>query len=491
MYKGKQSLNEKRKREFSILASELLGKYYSEAIPDTELSGVYYDTRRMKDGGVFVCINGADDDGHRYARRAAELGARVIIAERRVAAEVPVILTDSTREALAYLAARLYKAPPLRLFGVTGTNGKTTTTHFIASILEADGVGCGIIGTNGSYFAGEPLSVASDAPTTPSLPELYALLAEAADRGAKAAALEVSSHALVQGRVSGLEFETGVFTNLSREHLDYHGTMEAYFAAKSRLFGICRRCVANADDEYGRRLIKQRSDVVGFGISNGDVTARNIRQSRDKTEFELDLFGRVYPAKIRMPGEFAVYNALAAAAACAAGGACDESIVEGLWRLSGVCGRLERVYSGEFDVIIDYAHTPDGLAKVLCAVRKTTQGRLICVFGCGGDRDRSKRAPMGGAATEIADVAIITSDNPRTEPPTEIIIDILTGVKKDNYIVIENRGRAISAAVTMAHPGDTVLLCGKGQERYQVIGREKRHFDEREIVRKILDEQKG
>lgn len=469
----------------------MLGKYYSEAIPDTELSGVYSDTRRMRDGGVFVCINGTDEDGHRYARRAAELGARVIIAERRVAAEVPVILTDSTREALAYLAARFYKAPPLRLFGVTGTNGKTTTTHFIASILEADGIGCGIIGTNGSFFAGEPLSALSDAPTTPGVTELYALLAEAADRGAEAAAIEVSSHALAQGRVGGLEFETGVFTNLSREHLDYHGTMEAYFAAKSRLFGICRRCVANADDEYGRRLIKQRSDVVGFGISNGDVTARNIRQSRDGTEFELDLFGQVYPAKIRMQGDFAVYNALAAAAACGVSGICAENIVDGLWRLQGVCGRLERVHSGEFDVIIDYAHTPDGLVKVLGAVRKTAPGRLICVFGCGGDRDRTKRAPMGRTATEIADIVVITSDNPRTEPPAEIIIDILTGVKKDNYIVIENRESAIRAAVAMARPGDTVLLCGKGQERYQIVGHERRHFDEREIVRKILDEQKG
>ncbi len=469
----------------------MLGKYYSEAIPDTELSGVYYDTRRMKKDGVFVCIRGENEDGHHYARRAQELGARVIIARERVAADIPVILTDNTRAALEYLTLRFYKNPGLRLFGVTGTNGKTTTVHYIASILAAAGERCGTVGTNGCLLDGEPLSGTSTTPTTPNMPELYAVLTEIAARGAGCAALEVSSHALSQGRISGLGFEAGIFTNLTQDHLDYHGTMEAYFAAKCKLFDVCEKGVVNADDEYGRRLLHERRALVGFGLSGGEIRAENVCYMPGGAEFDINFDGKYVPAKIKIPGEFSVYNALGAAAAMFICGIEPEKITQGLAALEGVCGRMERVYSGRFCVIIDYAHTPDGIIKVLGALRRSTRGRLICVFGCGGDRDRTKRAPMGEAAVGLSDLAIITSDNPRTEPPTEIIIDILTGVRSDNYMVIENREAAIRTAISLARPGDTVLLAGKGQERYQIIGREKRHFDEREIVRQILNEQKG
>lgn len=477
-----------RKREFFIKASELLGKYYSEIIPDAELSGVYYDTRRMKAGGVFVCLLGENEDGHRYARKAEELGAKVIIAAKHIICGVPVILTDNTRDALSYLTKRFYGAPELELVGVTGTNGKTTVSYFMAGILCAAGKRCGVIGTNGAYLDGEEVPADSSTPTTPNMPELYAVLRELEHRGADCAVMEVTSHALVQGRVDGLGFEAGIFTNLTQDHLDYHKSMEEYFKAKKKLFDISKTGAVNSDDEYGKRILSEYAGLIEYGANGQTVSAEDIVYRSSGTDFRMKLGKNSMRQKINIPGSFSVYNALAAAAAGYALGIDEECISKGLESVQGICGRMERVNCCRpYEVIIDYAHTPDGLMKVLEAVRGITRGRVICVFGCGGDRDRTKRAVMGAIAVRLADIAVITSDNPRCEPPTEIIIDILTGVKSDNYIVIENREKAIAAALEMAREGDTVLLAGKGQERYQILGRNKIHFDEREIIAGLLE----
>ena len=440
----------------------------------------------MNAGGVFVCISGENEDGHRYARRACELGARVIIAQKQLVCSVPVILTDDTRAALSYLTMRFYGTPALKLFGITGTNGKTTVSYLTEAILAASGKSCAVIGTNGTYFGGTELATHQNTPTTPNMPELYGILSELEKRGADSAVMEVSSHALAQGRVDGLHFESAIFTNLTQDHLDYHKSMEEYFAAKRRLFDMCTCGAANADDEYGQRILAECPHIISYGIDSGEIRAENIEYRPDGAEFTLLLGRQRLHQRINIPGSFSVYNALAAAAGCFAAGIGAEDISAGLETVHGVCGRMERISCGDFDVIIDYAHTPDGLMKVLEALRGITEGRVICVFGCGGDRDRTKRAVMGEIAARLSDIAVITSDNPRTEPPTEIIIDILTGVKSDNYIVIENREKAIAAAMAMARKGDAVLLAGKGQERYQIIGREKRHFDEREIIARYM-----
>lgn len=468
----------------------MLGKFYHSSIPDTDIEGVCYDTRRMKSNSVFVCIKGGEDDGHRYAARAAELGARIIIASKHIDCGVPVILTDDTYKALQYLVIRFYGKPKIRLFAVTGTNGKTTVSHMMASIFEAAGMNCGIIGTNGAFLSGESIENGQSTPTTPNMPELYEIISEMEKQGADACVMEVSSHALVQNRACGLHFETAVFTNLTQDHLDYHKSMEDYFAAKCRLFKMTDKAAVNADDSYGKRILTDEK-WIGFGINSGDVRAQNINLLPDGAEFDI-LFGKQrIKQRINIPGLFSVYNALAAASACYISGVDADAISVGLKGVNGVLGRMERINAFGVNVVIDYAHTPDGLEKVLSSLREITDGRLICLFGCGGDRDRTKRSVMGGIATELADLAIITSDNPRTEPPTEIIIDILSGVKNDNYIVVENRRKAIEAGLCAARRGDTLLLAGKGQERYQIIGREKTEFDEREIIKEILKKRNG
>lgn len=467
-----------------------MGKYYHRSIPDFEIEGVCYDTRRMEKNSVFVCIKGEQDDGHRYAVRAAELGARIVIASRHIDCRAAVILTNDTKAALQYMVKRFYGEPKLRLFGITGTNGKTTVSYMMSAIFSAAGISAGIIGTNGAFLNGEVIESGQSTPTTPNMPELYKTLSKMERSGAEVCVMEVSSHALAQDRVNGLKFETSVFTNLTQDHLDYHKDMEDYFAAKCRLFDISDKTAVNADDSYGKRII-EKGGFVGYGIECGEVRAEEIKLYSDGSEFDI-VFGRNrIKQRINIPGLFSIYNALAAATACYISGIDTDSISAGLRSVGGVFGRMERIEADGVSVVIDYAHTPDGLLKVLTSLKDVTGGRVICLFGCGGDRDRTKRAVMGNIATEFSDLAIITSDNPRTESPTEIIIDILTGVKKDNYIVVENREKAIRLALGIAKKGDTLLLAGKGQERYQIIGKDKIEFDEREIIKRILTEQNG
>ncbi len=459
-----------------------MGKYYHKSIEDIEITDVCYDSREVKKDTVFVCIEGENDDGHRYAGQAVRSGAKVVIAEKPISCGGNIIFAPNTRKVLKELINKFYGVPKVKLIGITGTNGKTTVSHMIAQILCGSGIKTGIIGTNGVYIDGKEYYCSRNTPTTPNQLELYKALAEMEKQDVRYCTMEVSSHALIQDRVYGLRFDTGVFTNLTQDHLDFHTDMDDYFLAKKRLFQISDKAVINADDIYGRKLLDEM-EATSFGITNGDVRADNIKLNPDGTEFDLIISGRVIRQRINIPGLFSVYNALAAAAVCANLEISAEDISKGLEAIGGIVGRMEHAFFGDVNVIIDYAHTPDGLTKVLESLKTVTDGRLICVFGCGGDRDRTKRAVMGNIATNLSSLAVITSDNPRTEPPNEIIIDILSGVKKDNYIVIENREKAIRTALSIAKKGDTVLLAGKGQESYQIIGNEKHYFNERDIVK--------
>lgn len=467
-----------------------MGRYYHKSIEDIEITGICYDSREVEKDTVFVCIEGENDDGHRYAAQAVRSGAGIVIAEKPISCGGNIILVENCRRVLKELIVKFYGKPEVRLIGITGTNGKTTVSHMIAAILEKSGVKTGIIGTNGVYIGGREYYLRQNTPTTPNQLELYKTLADMERQGVGCCVMEVSSHALVQERVYGLGFAVGVFTNLTRDHLDFHADMEDYFLAKKKLFDISEKAVINADDEYGRRL-SDEPDTLTFGITGGEIRADNIVLNADGSEFDMIIGDERVRQRINIPGLFSIYNALAAAAACRCTGIGTDDISKGLESIGGIVGRMEHASFGDINVIIDYAHTPDGLEKVLESLRRVTDGRLICVFGCGGDRDRTKRAVMGSIATRLSDMAVITSDNPRTEPPNEIIIDILSGVRTDNYIVIENREKAIKFALMAAKKGDTVLLAGKGQENYQIIGNEKRYFNERDIVKGAYLAQNG
>ncbi|MDO4617949.1 MAG: UDP-N-acetylmuramoyl-L-alanyl-D-glutamate--2,6-diaminopimelate ligase [Clostridia bacterium] len=452
-------------------------------MPDDELSGVCSDSDNLQKDSVFVAIKGNEDDGHRYINDAAKKGAKVIIAEHAIDCNVPIILTDDTRSALCYLVKNFYGEPKIDLIGVTGTNGKTSTTYMIESIMRRNGIKTGVIGTLGVKVGEEKLVTFTKTSTTPDILELYRIL-EAMSEKADVCAMEVSSHGLAQERVSGLWFKVGVFTNLTRDHLDYHKTMEEYYSAKKKLFTVSEKAVINADDSYGKRLLSECKNAVSYGINEGDICAFDIEKTASGSHFSVVLGGEKVDINLKIPGEFYIYNALAAIAACHIMGVSNGAIQEGISFVSEISGRMESLDIDGVNVIIDYAHTPDGLLKVLKTLRNIQSGKIICLFGCGGDRDRSKRPIMGRIATENSEITIVTSDNPRTENPNEIIIDILTGIKKDNYIVVPNREKAIYTALSMADRGDTVLLAGKGQEKYQIVGKEKFPFDEREIVRK-------
>ena len=348
----------------------------------------------------------------------------------------------------------------------------------------------GIIGTNEILVGDKDVGIKSSTPTTPNSLELRKIFAKMVEMGAENVVMEVSSHALDLHRVAGLTYDVGVFTNLTRDHLDYHKTMENYFLAKKKLFSISKIGVINVDDEYGNRIYEEnKSQKISVSTKNGELVAEDIEIDEKGVRFNAKYMGEKYPVALPVSGMFSVYNGLCAFGAAIGLGIPAEKVAEGLSLAQGVCGRLERVETDtDFSVYIDYAHTPDGLENVLTAVNSFKKGRCIAVFGCGGDRDATKRPIMGEIGTKMSDVAIITSDNPRTEDPKKIIDDVVSGVKSENFTVVENRRDAIKYAISIARKDDIVLLLGKGQETYQIIGKEKIHFDEREIVKEILGE---
>jgi UDP-N-acetylmuramoyl-L-alanyl-D-glutamate--2,6-diaminopimelate ligase len=462
---------------------------------DVEINGIAYDSRKVRKGNAFVCIDGMTADGHKFAGQALDNGAAALIVQKDpdVGTDVPVITVSNSRTALAFLSDRFYGHPSKRfnLIGITGTKGKTTVSYMIKSILEAAGRKTGLIGTLGTRIGDRVLYSER---TTPESLDLQQLFSQMAEEKVSDVVMEVSSQGLALHRVRYCDFDTGVFTNLSRDHISpaEHSSMEEYLSAKCILFRNCRKGVVNLDSIYAAKVLEQACcKIYTYGIDNeSDVRAVNLEMSSGGVRF--DLVSPWYNQRIcvNIPGRFSVYNALAAAGVCGLSGVPEEALTAGLERVQ-VPGRAEPVDTGrDFSVIIDYAHTPDSLENILATVRGYAAGRVVCVFGCGGDRDRSKRPMMGEISGRLADYTVITSDNPRTEEPEAIVAQIEEGIKPtgSKYICITDRREAIRHALNSAASGDVIVLAGKGHETYQTFGDRTIHFDEREVVREILDD---
>lgn len=458
----------------------------STAAMTAEIGELKYDSRAVQPGDVFVAITGYATDGHKYIGKAMEQGAAAVVCERIPEGEVPYIQVASSRRALAQMAANYFGHPAkeMKMIGITGTNGKTTTTYLIKTILEAQGCKVGLIGTNQNMIGEEIIPTER---TTPESFELQQLFRQMADAGCTHVLMEVSSHSLVLDRVYGIEFAVGAFTNLTQDHLDFHGTMENYCDAKAMLFRQSALGVMNVDDDWGRKILAEKScEFLTYGVENdADMHAEDIELHADGISFTCVSGGEKTPVSLGIPGQFTVYNALCALSCAKELGIPVAAAAEAMRAAHGVKGRVEVVPTDtDYTVLIDYAHTPDGVENVLRAARGFTKGRVIGLFGCGGDRDRTKRPLMGAIAAKLSDLCIVTSDNPRTEQPEAIIDDILEGMQdtKTPYEVIVNRPEAIHHAMDIAQVGDTIVLMGKGHETYQEINHVKHHLDEREVV---------
>lgn len=461
-----------------------------------EIKGVTDDTRKVAEGWAFVAIKGENFDGHDAAADMLKKGAAAVITERDLNLPNQIVEPD-TRAAFARLASEFYGNPTekLKLVAVTGTNGKSTVASLIKRILDELGHKTGLIGTICyDVCGGEPKEARL---TTPKADELYGLFAEMVENKAEYCVIEASSQALSQSRFNREIFECGVFTNLTRDHLDWHKTMENYYQAKKSLFGMCKSAVICVDDEYGKRLANELANepsisVKTYSVGNlADFYGVNIRTARTGVSFLISdaASGKSHPVKLGMPGLFNAANSIAALAACnALGFGADES-AEKLERFKGVRGRGEVIYDGEFTVICDYAHTEDALIKILTSAREYAPKRVICLFGAAGERDAVKRPAMGASAARLADYLVITSDNPRFEDPDAIIARVAEGCSKSAtpYKTFTDRREAIAFALNEAEKDDIVLLCGKGHETYQVIGDDYTPFDEREIVAEIME----
>lgn len=452
------------------------------------------DSRKVTKGSVFVCIKGPDNDGHDYAVKACEAGAGIIVCERDLGLENQVIIPD-THKAFAYMCAKWFDFPSkkLRLIGITGTNGKTSVSYMLKSILEGCGHKVGLIGTI-QYMIGEETVDSHN--TTPGIFELNSLFSKMVDAGCDTAVMEVSSHALHQRRVEGFCFDTAIFTNLTQDHLDYHKTMDDYLAAKKLLFRMCRRAVINIDDPYAERLMDGLDcKIVTYSLGNGsDYSARSINYRPSSVGYELLGNGKLHHISVNTGGKFTVYNSLAAVVCAVESGIPEDDVSKALSKLKGVKGRAENVPCDlGFTVIIDYAHTPDGLKNILNTFKECEKNRLTVLFGCGGDRDKTKRPIMGNIAVHNADNVIVTSDNPRTEDAESIIKDILVGTEGIGtpLKVIVNRIEAIKHAIATAQKGDIIVLAGKGHETYQILPTGTIHLDEREVVAEAIAEIKN
>ena len=450
-----------------------------------------YDSRAVQPGDVFVAITGFATDGHKYIGKAMELGASAVVCERVPEGDVPYVQVKSSRRALAQMAANYFGHPSseMKMVGITGTNGKTTSTYLVKTMLEAQGAKVGLIGTNQNMIGDEVIPTER---TTPESFELQKLFRQMADAGCTHVLMEVSSHSLVLDRVYGIEFAVSSFTNLTQDHLDFHGTMENYCDAKAKLFEQSKIGVMNVDDAWGRSILEQHAcPFVTYGVEHpADLHAEDIQLHADGISFTCVSQDGAVPVSLGIPGQFTVYNALGALACVKELGVSLADAAAALHTAHGVKGRVEVVPTDtDYTVLIDYAHTPDGVENVLKAARGFTKGRLIGLFGCGGDRDSTKRPLMGAIAAKLSDLCIVTSDNPRTEQPEAIIEDILEGMKdtKTPYEVIVNRPQAIHHALDIAQPGDTIVLMGKGHETYQEINHVKHHLDEREVVAEYFE----
>ena len=476
-----------------MLLSELLkGIDTKSNFNDTEITDITDNTAKLCEGCVFVCIKGAHFDGHSAAEEAVNKGARAVVAEYDTGVKNQ-ILVKNTRDAYSLLCANFYGNPSekLHLIGITGTNGKTTTTYLLKHLLE-DTIGAkvGLIGTNGNMIGSEFIHTER---TTPESFELQQLFAEMKSAGCTHVVMEVSSHSLVLSRVAGIDFAVGAFTNLTQDHLDFHHTMEEYAAAKALLFSACRVGCINIDDKWADNMMKNapcRLLTYSADGKEASLVAENIKLSAKGVSFTASCDGKRADVSLAIPGKFSVYNALNTIAVGLALGISLDDCAKAMKTAHGVKGRMELVPTdGDYTIVIDYAHTPDALENALKALRADHNGRLVALFGCGGDRDRTKRPIMGAIAADNADFVIVTSDNPRTEQPQSIIDEILVGLegKKTEHIAICDRAEAIKWAIDNHRANDVILLAGKGHEDYQVVGHEKHHMDEREIVAEHIE----
>ncbi len=472
--------------------SLLKGIEYTGSVKDCEISFVTDDSRKVAQGCAFVCSKGANFDGHTFAAKAVELGAKLVITEKDMGVENQVIVPDS-KKAYALLCANFFDNPSkkMKMIGITGTNGKTTSTYLIKDILNQMGKKVGLIGTIQNMIDQQDIPAKY---TTPQAWELNVLLSQMHKSGCEYVVMEVSSMALVQQRLYGIEFDVAVFTNLTQDHLDYHKTMEEYFKAKCILFENSKNIIVNADDEYGRRIAMMYKDsdrnVVTFSLADdmADCTAKNIQLSGTGSKFIMVSKGSINRAEFPMPGEYSVQNALGSALACEALGFDMSQVSQNLKNITGVKGRCEVLVKEPFTVICDYAHTPDGLENVLSGLKPFAQNRFIVLYGCAGERDPAKRKYMSEAVAKYADFAVLTSDNPRGEDPQKIIDDAIGPLVENKipHITEIDRRKAIKMALDMLQYNDILILCGKGHEDYQVIDKITLYLDEHSIVQQYM-----
>ena len=455
--------------------------------PDTEISGIFYDSRKVEQGSLFVAITGFAADGNRFIPMALSKGAAAVVTAKKPQGDVPYILVDNDRLALAMLGVNWHGRPAesMKIIGVTGTNGKTSTTLLLKQVLETcRGAKVGLIGTMSNLIGDEEIPTER---TTPESLDLQALFARMRSAGCTHVVMEVSSHALTLDRVGGVRFDVAAFTNLTEDHLDFHKTMDAYCDAKAELFARCDKAVINMDDSYAPRMLeKAKCHVLKLSCHEGDLLAKDAELHAEGVAFTAVCGGEEVPVRLPIPGKFTVYNALGVMGIALQLGIGLEESAAALRNAQGVKGRMEVVPTPgkDYSVLIDYSHTPDALENVISSVQDFCRGRVITVFGCGGDRDPIKRPIMGRIGVQLSDIAVITSDNPRTEDPEAIIRDIVAGVKEEYgvYKVVCDRRAAIRYAMDIAEKDDIIILAGKGHETYQEINGVKYHLDEREEV---------
>ncbi len=461
---------------------------------NTDINGIAYDSRKVRQGSLFVCIDGTITDGHKYIPSAIENGAVALLTQKKMKLpeEIAYAQIKDTRFGLAYVSDKYYGHPSgkFKLVGITGTKGKTTITYMLKSVLDKAGQKTGLVGTVEKLIGNRVIYMER---TTPESYDLQSLFSEMVENKVDTAVMEVSSQGLKLHRVACCDFDIGIFNNITRAHIGpgEHTSFEDYLDSKIKLFKTCRKGLVNIDSNYSREVLdKAKCDVLTYGINNNaDIKALNIAKYSNKVVFDLDSPWYNETIEVGVPGNFSVYNSLAAIGACGLLGISSQYLKKGLERVD-VKGRVEAVRTGrDFTVIIDYAHSPDSLKNILETTRDFASGRVVCLFGCGGDRDRMMRPMMGKISGELSDVTIITSDNPRTEEPAAIVRDIEEGIKKTNgeYVTIVNRKEAIEYALRNAKKGDVVILAGKGHETYQTFKDKTIHFDEREVVREVLE----
>jgi UDP-N-acetylmuramoyl-L-alanyl-D-glutamate--2,6-diaminopimelate ligase len=460
---------------------------------DLDIRTIQYDSRKVNQGDVFFCVEGYNVDGHKYVQDAIKNGAIAVICQKDIDNNLncTVIKTNDSRKALAISAANYYKNPSrdMKIIGITGTNGKTTSAFMIKGILEQTGYKVGLIGTIANYIGEKKIHTER---TTPESLELQELFSEMVEAKVDYCVMEVSSHSLSLDRVYGVEFCESIFTNLTQDHLDFHKTFENYFSAKLKLFENSKNAIINTDDTYGERAYNSiASSKLSYGLGkNTDIRASDIKMHSRGSKFTLEYKDDSFEMELSIPGNYNIYNALGAIGVCLSEGIELEVIKIALLKVQvpGRCELVSNTHDLGFEIILDYAHTPDGLENILKTAREFTKGKLICVFGCGGDRDKAKRPIMGRIGSELCDVSVITSDNPRNEDPLEIISEIAAGIVNNNFEIIENRKVAIKRAMEIACPGDVIVIAGKGHEDYQILKGKTIHFDEREVVAEIIKE---